>query len=137
MSGHDRVTYRPSFKLEHPVYRLPHTSATYSERHKNILKLVDLMHLALLRGDNDRARQAMSILLQCSNREFSWQDHWRIMLSVMDKSNDRLVFLRALQRRLLSDREELLQEIVLELISNNETQDALDELETSVSHPVP
>lgn len=76
-----------------------------SSRKTHILRLNDLLHLFIERGDLQRARRTWAILIRC--KEFDWNTKWRTGLflisdpksSRQSEGQAKIDFLKKLMRR--------------------------------------
>ncbi|KAG8964801.1 hypothetical protein FRC03_001334, partial [Tulasnella sp. 419] len=128
----------PTFRLVGPP-RIS-TRPEASTRKHHIRSLNDILFYSIQRHDLVRSRRAWSILARCP--EVDWREMWRIGLLLcgeissipegLDETTtdqDRLDYLKVAMLRHPLNRESILQDLVLELISQKRYREALDELE--------
>ncbi|KLO19862.1 hypothetical protein SCHPADRAFT_817425 [Schizopora paradoxa] len=123
----------------HFLFALPYGSdfKTSSTRKMHIRQLNDVLHLSIQRGDLVRARRAWAILLRC--KEYNWKTMWKTgLLLASDPENtvtggeEKVEFLKKTMRQLPEQvrfPQPILQELVLQLTSQNRFREALDELQ--------
>ncbi|KAF8195665.1 hypothetical protein K438DRAFT_2016944 [Mycena galopus ATCC 62051] len=106
-----------------------------SARKIHIRRLYDVMHMCIQRNDFKRATRAWTVLAHC--KEVNAQTKWSTSVHILSAKNlddpERAVeFLRLMMLQHPEDRETILKEMVLRLITGERHRDALDELELYV-----
>ncbi|KAF7355499.1 RNA polymerase I-specific transcription initiation factor rrn11 [Mycena sanguinolenta] len=103
-----------------------------SARKIHIRRLYDVMHMCIQKNDFDRATRAWTVLAHC--KEINAQAKWSTSLHILSAKNPEdpqkaVEFLRVMMLQHPEDREPILTEMILCLITAEQHRDALDELE--------